>query len=416
VRSAAKWLAGVTLAAWAVAQAAAQPPGGMFGGPGDMFGGPGGMMGGPGGMMGGPGGMMGGPGGMMGPQGGASWGGRRSMRRGGPDGDPGRSSQLVSLLRQFDANGDGTITSGEVSLSRRSAYEGVVRRAGLDPSGPVSVQALADALSQRGGRGSRDGGPSTSNSDTSQSGTADSAAAQPTLVPGFGAAATQTAMVPGFGASVTVASVSSPTPASSSASSSSPSAPPSSNASSPPSPAAPSAPPQLDSRMRRYAESLLRQYDKNKNGVLEKDEWSQMRGTWHDADANGDGTITLDELGAKLGRYSGRGSSSSSSSSPSSPVRSPPSGASSEGGGATSSAGTDPSARKSYRFLSPQERLPQGLPDWFVRKDANGDGQVSMAEYSQTWSNSLAEEFAKYDRNGDGVVTPEEAIKAQGSK
>lgn len=333
------------------------------------------------------------------------------MRGGGPGEDASRSSRLVSLLRQFDTNGDGTISPGEVSFTKKSAYEGAVRKAGLDPSGPVSVQALAEALSQRGGGRSRDGDAGTSGSGTSQGGSADAAVAQPSLVPGFGVGTTQTAMVSGFGGSASVKTVSASPPVSSSTSTSSSPAPPASSASSTSS--QPSGPPAIDSRIRRYAESLMRQYDKNKNGVLEKDEWMQMRGTWHDADTNGDGTITLDELSAKLGQYSGRSSSSSSSGSSSSESARN----SSSGSGATpSSASRDTSARKSYRFLTPQERLPQGLPDWFVRKDADGDGQVTMAEYSHTWSNSLAEEFARYDRNGDGVVTPEEAIKAPGPR
>jgi len=139
----------------------------------------------------------------------------------------------------------------------------------------------------------------------------------------------------------------------------------------------------------------------------------QMRGSWRDADTNGDGTITLDELTAKLGQFSQPGSAATSSNS-SAPSGS--SGSSSRGGGPSSSAGRDAPARKSYRFLSPQERLPRGLPEWFARKDADGDGQVTMAEYSRVWSESLAREFAGYDLNGDGVVTPEEALKSQNSR
>jgi hypothetical protein len=74
-------------------------------------------------------------------------------------------------------------------------------------------------------------------------------------------------------------------------------------------------------------------------------------------------------------------------------------------------------AKKSYRFLSPQERLPRGLPDWFLRKDADGDGQVAMAEYASSgWSEALAEEFTKHDLNGDGVITPEECLKAANAR
>jgi hypothetical protein len=58
----------------------------------------------------------------------------------------------------------------------------------------------------------------------------------------------------------------------------------------------------LESRARPYAESLMKQWDKNKNGVLEKEEWSQMAPRWRAADLNGDGKITLDELTAYVAR------------------------------------------------------------------------------------------------------------------
>jgi hypothetical protein len=58
----------------------------------------------------------------------------------------------------------------------------------------------------------------------------------------------------------------------------------------------------LESRARPYAESLMKQWDKNKNGVLEKEEWSQMAQRWRAADLNGDGKITLDELTAYVAR------------------------------------------------------------------------------------------------------------------
>jgi len=64
---------------------------------------------------------------------------------------------------------------------------------------------------------------------------------------------------------------------------------------------------QIDSRMRRSAEGIIRQYDKNKNGVLDKDEWSQMPQPWRDADRNKDGKITVDELAARLAEFNRRG-------------------------------------------------------------------------------------------------------------
>jgi hypothetical protein len=63
--------------------------------------------------------------------------------------------------------------------------------------------------------------------------------------------------------------------------------------------------------------------------------------------------------------------------------------------------------------LTAAERLAKqhdDLPDWFGRKDTNGDGQVSMAEFASIWSESSATEFARADRNGDGTVTAPEAV------
>jgi Ca2+-binding EF-hand superfamily protein len=161
--------------------------------------------------------------------------------------------------------------------------------------------------------------------------------------------------------------------------------------------------------VRRYAEALLKQYDKNKNGILEKDEWMQMRSNWRDSDTNGDGIVTLDELAAKMGSFSR-------------PSRSGPTNESSNSSGssvasASSGGNSNPTSKRSYRFLSPHERLPRGLPDAFLRKDADGDGQVTMAEFSRSgWTDALAEDFARQDLNGDGIITPEECLKAMSGK
>jgi Ca2+-binding EF-hand superfamily protein len=56
------------------------------------------------------------------------------------------------------------------------------------------------------------------------------------------------------------------------------------------------------------------------------------------------------------------------------------------------------------------------LPDWFVQKDADGDGQVSMAEFATEWTDAKAAEFQKYDMNNDGFITPEECLRAEKAK
>jgi Ca2+-binding EF-hand superfamily protein len=63
--------------------------------------------------------------------------------------------------------------------------------------------------------------------------------------------------------------------------------------------------------------------------------------------------------------------------------------------------------------LTPIERLPKGLPDWFTAKDADGDGQVSMAEFAADWTPAKVAEFSRYDLNGDGIITASECLKAE---
>lgn len=84
-----------------------------------------------------------------------------------------------------------------------------------------------------------------------------------------------------------------------------------------------------------------------------------------------------------------------------------------EGGGrGRGSDSSKSSGGKSYRFKSAAERLPEGLPDWFARSDSNVDGQVAMAEFSTSWSDSVIADFNKFDLDGDGIITPRECLKA----
>ncbi len=64
----------------------------------------------------------------------------------------------------------------------------------------------------------------------------------------------------------------------------------------------------------------------------------------------------------------------------------------------------------SKRFVTPKSRLA-GLPEWFLARDANGDGQLTVAEYAPNSEKSALADFARYDRNNDGVLTPEECPK-----
>ncbi|MEM9187035.1 MAG: hypothetical protein AAGB00_11115 [Planctomycetota bacterium] len=161
-------------------------------------------------------------------------------------------------------------------------------------------------------------------------------------------------------------------------------------------------------RARRDARRLLDRYDRNDNRLLERDEWRRISGSPEKADANGDGTITLDELTNRLeSNYRRRAdedrrerrSSSSASSSSASGSRS-----------AAAKRSADDDKRRSYRFTPAHERLPSGLPSWFRERDRDLDGQVAMHEYSSNWTESRVREFAKYDKNGDGVINASEVL------
>jgi Ca2+-binding EF-hand superfamily protein len=167
--------------------------------------------------------------------------------------------------------------------------------------------------------------------------------------------------------------------------------------------AGPSPDTRLQDMIRQQAKSLLNQYDDNKNGKLEREEWSKMHRRHWTADQNHDGVITLDEMTAHLSQLNN--------------VRAPVAVKADRRPGSTPpSSGSGAPTGSPYHFRSATERLPEGLPDWFAQKDADGDGQVTMAEYSVSWSEEKVREFRRFDLNDDGVITPKECLKAEGGK
>jgi len=115
----------------------------------------------------------------------------------------------------------------------------------------------------------------------------------------------------------------------------------------------------------RLAETLVGRYDTNRNGALDPNEWENM-GIPASADADGRGRIDRRELAEWL-------------------------------------------VGRSAKAL---RGLPAGLPEWFVFRDANQDGQISMAEFAEEWTEAKAAEFGQYDLNEDGIIMPDECIKA----
>jgi Ca2+-binding EF-hand superfamily protein len=168
-----------------------------------------------------------------------------------------------------------------------------------------------------------------------------------------------------------------------------------------------------DPRLAGLLQSVFQRYDRNKNGVFEKDEWSGFRTDPSSADRNRDGKITKDEISVYLSeRYLGGSRSGDSGRDGGRSGWFGRRGSEEQGDGRTAKASSDSQDRRSYRFRSAIERLPEGLPDWYARSDANGDGQVMMSEYAASWNQGVADDFGQFDLNNDGVITPPECLKA----
>ena len=203
--------------------------------------------------------------------------------------------------------------------------------------------------------------------------------------------------------------------------------------------------------MESYAKSLVKQYDKNGNMMLEGDERSGLKGKAAAADLNKDGVTTVDELVAGLSTNASIAGEPPGLSQRDKPAGSPGLETTSEGtssdrgsafsfgrrdrdrdsdDGRSTSGGKDATdkrvylgsaagqaesakekKRHSYRFTPSAERLPTGLPSWFKSRDGNGDGQIAMSEYSRSWSSRTVAEFRRYDQNDDGIITAKEVKK-----
>ncbi len=88
-------------------------------------------------------------------------------------------------------------------------------------------------------------------------------------------------------------------------------------------------------------------------------------------------------------------------------------------GSETSAAPGDGAKAESRRrntkfFVRPSRRLGK-MPSWFLARDADGDGQLTLREFSAD-SPGRSREFEKIDRNGDGVLTPREATAPRAGK
>ncbi|MBC8353842.1 MAG: hypothetical protein H8E66_17720 [Planctomycetes bacterium] len=195
-------------------------------------------------------------------------------------------------------------------------------------------------------------------------------------------------------------------------------------------------------RHRQHAQYQMGQFDKNKNGTIDRnevpDEWRRGNGlSW--ADANGDGQITTLEMQVGSVRFLGehelaakRKENPDSRTSDNltadifrrydkngdkaldrierAAIRGDLSAADINNNGLVL---RDELSRWLLATLTsqPSSNLPDGLPVWFVESDIDLDGQVLLSEFLQSRSAATAtSEFERYDHNSDGIVTADESV------
>ncbi|GHT27399.1 hypothetical protein FACS18942_06670 [Planctomycetales bacterium] len=220
----------------------------------------------------------------------------------------------------------------------------------------------------------------------------------------------------------------------------------------------------------RFALWFLEQHDTNNDGVLEKDEWKSLPGAPQAIDIDGNGIITEDELVRFIGLYGQNRtihnpnpveqyyqprmvSSQFQVFKPVTVADLPPQKNSETKNTAVENtdpaleqtgkenaviadakkditeemlkdageegidddayekivAGKLPPAGKIYH--TPKEDL-YGVPAWFIVRDKNGDGQVSMTEFAPTLSAPSLALFGRLDKDGDGFIVPDEVRKS----
>lgn len=212
--------------------------------------------------------------------------------------------------------------------------------------------------------------------------------------------------------------------------------------------------------VRRYASHIIEKYDTNQDGILQKEEWEKMPGTPQAIDMNGDLELEEHEILYYLARYA-KDRTISHPIPPkrltaaqtvlktdgavliqplSAPIRKQ---RSNEDDEAISSdakpadmsedefqeivtdadwgTGTEEqpelfgvvsketgASAVTVREYAPSETETEGVPRWFLARDANGDGQLSLREFSPTLSLDSTAFFGRLDADNDGLVTPDE--------
>ncbi len=209
--------------------------------------------------------------------------------------------------------------------------------------------------------------------------------------------------------------------------------------------------------LRRHTDSIFKKYDTDGDGRLEEYEWQKMPGNPQSIDMDGDFVLDINEILFYLARYAKDRTIfhpvPKYSFSRTRPVRSDdrtvliqPLSARMKVTGEKESEGDeeeteladlseaemnalvkdsnaavgdkidpelfglllDEMDESKLREFSAPRHLLQGLPVWFLARDLNGDGQLTLREFAPGLSVDATAFFGKLDRNSDGLLTPEE--------
>ena len=191
-----------------------------------------------------------------------------------------------------------------------------------------------------------------------------------------------------------------------------------------------SAPGAVSAKVWRHAQRWIAQHDPDVKGHLSKAQWQSLDANLDAADANQDGIVTVDELARHIANFGAQRRIRLMPADGVVPLPSllPPSAVALTRQtalqtdsdeelekdaplGGDDAEEPDALARpRDRKYYVPSSRLPPGLPDWFLKADHDGDGQLTFAEYAALGSPSAEKEFARYDRNRDGLITPNEVL------
>ncbi|MGL6226886.1 MAG: hypothetical protein ACRC10_09725 [Thermoguttaceae bacterium] len=135
---------------------------------------------------------------------------------------------------------------------------------------------------------------------------------------------------------------------------------------------------QKEAQILAGARDLMQKKDKNRNGTLDllNGEWVGLSINTNTADRDRDGRLTLSEIILAMGGIP--------------PVE---------------------LIKTEGRTATVKDRLPVGVPTWFLERDKNKDGQLTLMEWGndQPFSDVMVSEFESFDANNDGIVTVMEA-------